>query len=71
MAIADAIDQALWLRGTVARKRSGLSPSSLNNLALAGRIRVLALPGSAVRYHGGDCDAIRRVLAGEHAGTAK
>ena len=39
--------------------------------ALAGRIRTLALPGSSVRFHAGDCDKIRRELAGEHAGGAR
>jgi hypothetical protein len=68
MANADAIDRALWLRANTARTRSGLSPSSLTHLALAGRIRVLALPGLPIRYHGDDCDAIRRELAGEPAG---
>ena len=68
MALADAIDAAQWLRANTARSRSGLSPTSLNHLALAGRIRVLALPGLPIRYHAGDCDSIRSELAGEPAG---
>jgi hypothetical protein len=68
MAVLDSIDAAQWLRANSARTRSGLSPTSLNHLALAGRIRVLALPGLPIRYHGDDCDAIRRELAGEPAG---
>jgi hypothetical protein len=63
MALADAIDAAQWLRANTARKRGGLSPSSLTNLALSGKIRTLALPGTAVRFHAADCDAVRRELA--------
>ena len=63
MATPDAIDQNLWIRGVHARKRSGLSQTSLVNLSLAGKIRTLALPGLSVRYRGEDCDLIRRELA--------
>jgi len=67
MATADALDAALWLRARPARKRSGLSPTTLSSLAAAGRIRTLALPGVSIRFHAGDCDTIRRELVGEPA----
>ncbi len=67
MANADAIDTSQWLRANSARSRSGLSPSSLTHLALAGRIRVLALPGLPIRFRAEDCDMVRRELSGEPA----
>jgi hypothetical protein len=43
-----------WLTGREARLRTGLTPTQLFKLVAIGTVRVLALPGSALKYHAND-----------------
>ena len=60
MATASAIDTSVWVHGTKARARAGITATTLHHLSLSGRIRTLALVGLPVRYNGADCDEIRK-----------